>query len=249
MRQDYRTHVGFLIRSGVTMHVFFRYAMAVLGLGCLVVAIWQWHVNTNETKADTNTEDGKIIWALPTQIRRLGNNITYLAPRTIVTFETKVTYPSKIREGHAFQVLLESKVFGIKPSGKTGNTQDKKVVEMLNEAFHTFELELPGLNVLPKGANQFGVDDKVRWQIAPPRDPGIYKGYIRPRGGTAAILGAEYAVRWSNPGDFELEIHVNRSFKFLEKLESLIFGFLGSLLSFPAVLALYRSFWPRKNGE
>lgn len=231
------------------MQLAIKYLMAFVGIACILAAIWQWNVSSRETRTKPNTEDGHIIWALPGQIRKLGPKITYLTPRSIVEFETNVTYPTEIYEGNAFQVVLESRVSSIKKNGETPVTQDIKIEKTLKKAFHTFELELPGLDALPKGPNKFGVDDKVRWQVAPPRDPGIYRGYIRPRGGTAEILGGEYDVHWSTPGDFELKILVKRSLKYLEKFESLIFGFLGSVLSFPAILTLYRSLWSKKSKE
>jgi hypothetical protein len=166
-----------------------------------------------------------------------------MEPRRQVTFEVKLTYPSEIETGYGFQIVLESRVSSVADIGPVASSHTTVVAlpESLRSAYHVFQLELPGLEVSPTEPNRLGIDEKVRWQIAPVRNPGNYVGYIRPKPGTAAVMGAEYVIKWKNPGDLELRIRVKRSFAILDKVGSLAFGLLGSILSFPALLTIYRA--------
>jgi hypothetical protein len=214
-----------------------------VGILCVSFAVWQLTVHDYQSDKRENSEIGEITWLLPGQMRQLGGKMTYIIPRRKITFETHVVYPTEIDTGTGFQILLSSAVSETEPGSRNEQAPRSELPSPDdNETrYHVFELELPGLEFSPKGPNKLSVDDYVRWQVAPPREPGVYMGYIRPKpGGTADLLGAEYAVRWARPGDFELRIEVKKSFRFLDNLESLVIGLLGSVLTFPALFSLYK---------
>jgi hypothetical protein len=233
------------------MHPVWRRALATAGMSIIAFSSWQWSVGTRESAIVPLAEDGQISWALPAQVRPLGRGGTFTAPRTRITFDTTVTYPATLYTGQAFQIVLESAISAVDGSDGSRATpeQDERIRAWLGEAHHAFALELPGLEFAPAGANTFSVDDRVRWQVAPVREAGVFRGYIRPRAGTADLLGAEYAIQWAKPGDFELEIEVRKSLRFLDKLETLAMGLVGSVLSFPALMAIYNSLRARRHGR
>ena len=159
-----------------------------------------------------------------------------------MTFEIKVEYPAYVNTDQGFQIVLEStSLQGEDINPITGELQTSPRAD--SRDYHVFALEFPGLESSPLGDNQLAVDGKVRWQVAPPRAAGIYKGYIRAgeTAGTAAIMGGDQEIRWKNPGDFELEVRARRSFAYLDHIEALVLGFLGSILSFPALWMLYKA--------
>jgi hypothetical protein len=94
----------------------------------------------------------------------------------VVTFQTHVSYPTTIYTGQGFQIIIGGHIIEIE---KRKLSDDEKFYQLIREGYHSFELDLPGLEFSPKEPLKLAVDDNVRWQVAPPRDPGLYIGYIR----------------------------------------------------------------------
>ena len=230
------------------MHSPYKYFIAFLGLVCIAIAVWQWLAKDGENISAAVSETGLVSWLLPGKMRRLGSGQHYREPRRVMMFEIRVDYPAYINTDQGFQIVLEStSLRGEHINPDTGELHTLGRAD--SRGYHVFALELPGLESSPVGNNQLAVDGKVRWQVAPPREAGVYKGYIRAdaTSGTGAIRGAEQEIRWKNPGDFELEVTARRSFAYLDHIESLVLGFLGSLLSFPALWMLYKAIRSRSD--
>ena len=217
----------------------------MLGVIALAFSIWQFDRGRIETLDNNSVDVGYMYWLLPFQLRFFGDKATFLGPRIGVTFNLTATYPTDTYTGKGFQILLESSISNITFGNENVPLDSEKAREVRSKiqmGFHSFILDLPGLEYSPDEPNKVGIDGMIHWQVGPPNTAGIYKGYIRPSEGTADVIGAEYAVKWDNIETLELEITVEKSFLFLENIEALILGFLGSLLTVPALIKIFEKY-------
>lgn len=202
---------------------------------------------------DQSTQTGEMRWVLPPEIQTRGARGTFLGPRVLAVFSLSASYPESVSVREGFYITLESKLesLSIVPE-YLGQNKDQVIARAreryLKNGYNRFVLDLPGLNFSPTDPTEIGVDGKVRWQVAPPRESGSYFGYISPSGNSGESKGAQWLVTWENKKALEVQIDAYAPLFGVSDLKSLLIGLLGSVLTFPALLSAYDKF-RRKNAN
>jgi hypothetical protein len=223
-----------------------RYGLALIGFALVGSACWLGFSRSPVSK--TGAERGTIVWALPGKILTLGQN-RWALPREVITFEANLTYPTQVDPDHGFEIVLESRVTQVAESdGSTvPRSKAEELSKFLQASKHEFLLDFPGVQFSPEGPNSAVIDKTIRWEVAPIRTSGEYVAHIRPKESSIVIRGGECSVKWQNPGDLQLRVHVASRSALMDNMKTLTLGLVGSILSFPALLTLYQALKSKKR--
>jgi len=217
-----------------------------MGLALMGSACWLWFSRSPVSKIAAHR--GTIVWALPGKIRTLGEH-RWILPREVITFEADLTYPTQIDSDHGFEIILENRVVKVAESDGSAvpTSKAEEVSRFLPDSRHEFLLDFPGVQFSPTGPNSAAIDKIIRWEVAPIRTSGEYVAHIRAEESSIRMTGGEYVVKWENPGDLQLKVHVESRSILMDNVKTLTLGLLGSILSFPALVTLYQALKSKKR--